>query len=69
MADITLAQVEAAITTVLSGGQRYSLPNGIMVERANLDRLMELRRTMQAEVSQTNNGGSMMRPVGFGRVT
>lgn len=65
---LTAAVVDEAITKVL-GGQSYTLPDGTVVTRPNLQVLIELRSRLQAEEAASSSGNGLFRPVQFGRIT
>lgn len=48
---LTLNDVDSAIAAVLAGGQKYRLPTGQEVTRANLKELQDLRLQIAAETS------------------
>lgn len=64
-----LAQVETAITGILSGAiQSYRLPSGTEITKVNLNQLREFRDTLKAEVAQENaaaNGGGFYNLTGY----
>ena len=49
--------VDTAIRKVMSSGQRYTLPNGMTVDRANLQTMIALRDKLKLELTAENNGG------------
>ena len=49
---MTLAQVNTAIETILTGGQSYSV-DGVTYSAANLGTLQSLRAEMMAQTSRT----------------
>lgn len=64
---ITLDEVNAAIRAVTVGGQAYRLPDGTMVTRGDLGRLMELRDALRAD-DRAASGGTYVR-VAFGEAS
>lgn len=64
---LTSADFEAAIKSVLTGGQEYRLVDGTQVSRANLNALMERRTQLQQEEAQASTGQGMFVPLQQGR--
>jgi hypothetical protein len=68
LSTISLEQIESAIKAVLTRGESYTLPGGMIVKAANIKVLMELRNLRLQELSIQQNGGGMMVPYAYGRV-
>ncbi|GMV26927.1 MAG: hypothetical protein AMXMBFR58_29580 [Phycisphaerae bacterium] len=56
-----LDDLDAAIAQIEQGCQRYTMPNGQTVERANLADLYTQRRQLQGELAQASSGGMFTR--------
>lgn len=54
-----LADVEAAITTITITGQSYKIGTRSLT-RADLSTLMEMRKTLQAELAGETDDGALM---------
>ena len=60
---MTLAQVNTAIETILTGGQSFSI-DGVSYTQASLATLRQLRETLMAETSRTTR--PLFRAFNFG---
>lgn len=57
---LTVLQIDTAIEGILTTGQSVTV-DGVTYTRADLGRLQELRKTLQAEEAVTNQGGIFAR--------
>jgi hypothetical protein len=68
---MTLAQVNTAIETILTGGQSFSV-DGVMYTQANLGTLQALRAELMAQTSRTTRPlfrAMNFRQMGYGSET
>lgn len=64
--NLTVAELDAAISAV-SLAQKYTRPDGTVIERANLGELVALRDKLVQEASANTGGGLNFVRMGFGR--
>jgi len=57
---LTVSQIDTAIEAILSTGQSVTM-DGVSYTRADLGRLQDLRRTVQAEEAVCNQGNIFSR--------
>lgn len=50
-----LAEVQAAISTILAGGQQYKIGTRSLT-RADLSKLYDMKKELEAAVAEENNG-------------
>jgi len=56
-----LAEVKAAISTILAGSQSITSPNGAAMMRANLQTLYDEKNRLEKEINALSNSSSKIR--------